>query len=85
MKKEIVGNDINDETNHSRKGDFIKIVNKIEALTSEDKTIKDIKNDFPHEMKNLEEALKTYISEKDLKIFQTDFAGKWNYSIKKLA
>ena len=41
LKKEIVGDD-----------NLLKIVNEIEKLTSVDRTIEDIKKDFPDEIEN---------------------------------
>ena len=57
------------------------IVNKI----VEDKTIKDLKKDYPNEIKNLEEALLDYMGENDLKILKTGFPDKGKYLTKKLA
>ena len=54
LKEEIVDND-----------EILDIVNKI---VEEDKTIKDLKKDYPEEIKNLEESLLIYIGENDLKI-----------------
>ena len=58
------------------------IVNKI---TKDDKTIKDLKKDYPKEIKNLEEALLDYMGKNDLKILKTGFPDKWNFLSKKLA
>ena len=49
------------------------------------KTIKDLKKDYPEEIKNLEEALLNYMGENDLKILKTGFPDKWKYLTKKLA
>ena len=54
LKEEIVDND-----------EILNIVNKI---VEEDKTIKDLKKDHSNEIKNLEEALLGYMGENDLKI-----------------
>ena len=59
MKKEIVDND-----------EILDIVNKI---VEDDKTIEDLKKDYPDEIKNLEEALLNYMGENDLKILKLDF------------
>ena len=72
LKEEIADN--NDE--------MLNIVNKIEE---EDRTIKDLKKDYPEENKNLEEALLNYMGENDLKILKTGFPDKWKYLTKKLA
>ena len=63
MRDEIFDND-----------ELLDIVNKI---VEEDKTIKDLKKDYPNEIKNLEEALLDYMGENDLKIFKTGFSDKW--------
>ena len=44
-----------------------------------------MKNYYPEEIENLEEALLDYIGENDLKILKTGFPDKWKYSTKKLA
>ena len=71
LKNEIVDND-----------EILDIVNKI---VEEDKTIKDSKKDYPDEIKNLEEALLNYIGENDLKILKTGSSDEWKYLTKKLA
>ena len=71
LKKEIVDND-----------EILDIVNEI---VEEDKTIKDLKKDYPEEIKNLEEALLNYVGENDLKIIKTGFPDMWKYLTKKLA
>ena len=78
FKEEIVDND-----------EILNIVNRIKLLITEDKykndSIKDLKKDYPDEIKNLEEALLDYMGENDLKILKTGFSDKWKYLIKKLA
>ena len=71
MKEELVDND--------------EILNIVNELTEEDKTIKKFKKDYAEEIKNLEEALLTYLGENDLKILGTEFPDIWKYLIKKLA
>ena len=71
LKKEIVDND-----------EILDIVNKI---IENDRTIEDLKKDYPGETKNLEEALLDYIGENDLKILKTGFPDKWKFLTKKLA
>ena len=71
MKNEIVDND-----------GTLNIVNEI---VEDDKTIKDLKKDYPDKIKNLEKALLNYIGENDLKILKTGFPEKWKYLTKKLA
>ena len=70
LEKEIVDND-----------EILDVVNKI----VEDKTIKDLKKDYPNEIKNLEETLLDYIGKNNLKILKTGFPDKWKFSTKKLA
>ena len=70
LKEEIVDND--------------KILNSVNE-TVEDKTIKDLKKDYPDKVKNLEEALLDYVGENDLKILKDEFGDKWKYLKKKLA
>ena len=72
LKEEIADN--NDE--------ILNIVNKIEE---EDRTIKDLKTYYTEEIKNLEEALLNYMGENDLKIFKAGFPDKWKFLTKKLA
>ena len=71
LKKEIVNND-----------EILNIVNKI---VEDDRTIKDLKKDYPDEINKLEEALLDYMGENDLKILKTGFPYKWKYLTKKLA
>ena len=71
LKKEIVDND-----------EILNIVNKV---VEDDRTINDLKKDYPEEIKNLEEALLDYMGENDLKFLKTGFANKWKYLTKKLA
>ena len=71
LKEEIVDND-----------EILNIVNK---LLEEDKTIEDLKKDYPEEIKNLEEAMLDYMGENDLKILKAGFPDKWKFLTKKLA
>ena len=71
LKKEIVDND-----------EILDIVNEI---VEDDRTIKDLKEDYPDEINKLEEALLDYMGENDLKILKTGFPDKWKYLTKKLA
>ena len=71
LKEEIVDNNT-----------ILDIVNKIEE---DDRTIEDLKKDYPDEIKNLEEALLDYMGENDIKILKTGFPDKWKFSTKKLA
>ena len=71
LKKEIVDID-----------EILDIVNK---MVEDDRTIEDLKKDYPIEIKNLEEALLKYMGEIDLKILKTGFPDKWKFLTKKLA
>ena len=71
MKEEIVDND-----------EISNIVNEIEE---EDRTIKDLKEEYPEKIIKLEESLLNYMGENDLKILKTEFPDKWKYLTKKLA
>ena len=71
LKEEIVDND--------------EILNIINEMIEDDKTIKDLKKDYPNEIKNLEEALLDYMGENDLKVLKTGFPDKWKFLTKKLA
>ena len=71
LKKEIVDSD--------------EILNIVNEIVGDDRTINDLKKDYPEEIKNLEEALLDYMGENDLKILKTGFPNKWKYLSKKLA
>ena len=71
LKEEIVDND--------------EILNTIDEIIEEDRTIKDLRKDYPEEIKNLEEALLDYMGENDLKVLKTGFPDKWKYLTKKLS
>ena len=62
LKKEIVDNDY--------------ILNIVTDIGEYNRTIKDLKKDYPEETKNLEEALLNYMAENDLKILKTGFPDK---------
>ena len=69
LKEEIVDND--------------EILNIKNEIIEDDETIKDLKKDYPEEIKNLEEALLNYMGENDLKILKTGFPDKWKHLTKK--
>ena len=71
LKEEVVDND-----------EILNIVNDIEE---EDRTIKDLKKDYPDEIEKLEDALLNYIGENDPNILKTEFPDKWKFLTKKLA
>ena len=61
-----------------------EILNIVKVIIG-DKTIKDLKKDYPDKIKNLEEALLNYMGENDLKILKTGFPDKWKYLTKKIS
>ena len=69
LKEGIVGND-----------EILNIVKEIE----EDRTIKDLKRDYPDNFEKLEEALLNYMAENDPKPLKTEFPDKWRYLTRKL-
>ena len=71
LKKEIVDKD--------------EIMNIINKIVEGDRTIEDLKKDYPNEIENLEEALLNYMGETGLKSLKTGFPDKWKYITKKLA
>ena len=71
LKKEIVDND--------------EILNNVNEIVEDDRTINDLKKDNPEEIKNLEEALLDYMGENNLKILKTGFPDKWKNLTTKLA
>ena len=68
LKKEIVDND--------------EILNIFSEIGEGDRTIEDLKKDYPNEIEKLEEVLLNYIGENDPKLLKTEFPDKWNYSTK---
>ena len=67
---------------------YINFVNERETLISEDKyndSIEGLKNDNPVETEKLEEALKIYISENELRLLKAEFPDKWNYLSEKIS
>ena len=60
-------------------------MNIVDEIVEDDKTVKDLKKDYPDEIKNLEAALLNYMGENDLKFLKTGFPYKWKYLTKKLA
>ena len=63
------------------KDEILNFVNEIE----EDRTIEDLKKDYPNGIKNLQEAAPDYMGENDLKTLKTGFPDKWKYLTKNLA
>ena len=71
LKNEIVDND-----------EILDIVNEI---IEDAKTIKDLKKDCPDKIENLEEVLLNYMGENDLKILKRGLPDKWKYLTKEIA
>ena len=71
LKKEIVDNDY--------------ILNIVTDIGEYNRTIEDLKKDYPDKINELEEALINYIGENDLKILKTWFPDEWKYLTKKVA
>ena len=57
----------------------------VKEILEEDKTIRDLKKDYPNEIKNFEEALLDYMGENDLKILKIGFPDKWKFLAEELA
>ena len=53
-----------------------EILDFVNKIVEEDKTIKDLKKDYPNGIKNLEEALVDYMGENDPKVFKTGIPDK---------
>ena len=62
-----------------------EILNIVNKIVEDDRTIEDLKKCYPEEIENLEESLLNYMGENDLKILKTGFPNKWKYLAKKLA
>ena len=62
-----------------------EILNIVDEIVEDDKTVKDLKKDYPDRIKKLEEALLNYMGENYLKILKTGFRDKWNFLTQKLA
>ena len=71
LKEEIVDND--------------EILNFVNEIEEDDRTIEDFKKDYPNEIKNSGEALLNHMGDNDLKLLKTGFPDKWEYLNKKLA
>ena len=61
------------------------ILNIVTDIGEYNRTIKDLKKDYPDKINKLEEALLNYIGENDLENLKTGFPYKWNYLTRKLA
>ena len=62
-----------------------EIINIVNEIVEGYRTVEDLRNDHPEEIKFLEDALLNYLGENDLKILKTGFPDKWKDSTKKLA
>ena len=71
LKKEIVNNDY--------------ILNCVTDIGECNRTIKDLKKDYPDKINELEEALLNYMGENDLEILKIGFPDTWKCLSKKLA
>ena len=60
-------------------------MNIVNEIIEDDKTIKDLKKDYPDKNKSLEEALVNYMGENNLKSLKTEIPDKWNYLTRELA
>ena len=69
MKKEIVDND--------------EILNTVKEVEEEDRTIKDVKKDYPDKIKELEDVLLIRIGENDPKVLKQEFPDKGEHLTKK--
>ena len=70
--------------NDGSDNNILTIVNEIETLIIDDRTIEGIFKVFPDEFDYLEEALNIHISENYLKVFKTVFSDNWKYLTKKI-
>ena len=50
----------------------------------DDRTIEDLRENYPEEFKKLKETLLNYMGENDLKTLKTGFPDKWKYKTRKL-
>ena len=57
----------------------------VNEIVEDDRTIEDLKKDYPEEVKNLEEALLDYMGENDLQILKTGLPDNWKFLTIKLA
>ena len=63
--------------------DIDEIINFVKEI-EDDRTIKDLKKEYPEKIMELEEALLNYMGEIDLKISKQEIPDKWKYLTKKL-
>ena len=60
-------------------------MNIINEIGEKDRTIEDLKKDYPIEIEKLEEVSLNYFGENDPKLLKTEILDKWKYLTKKLA
>ena len=65
--------------------DTDEILDIVNEIKEQDRTIEILKEDYPDKIKSLEEVLPNYIGENDLKHLKTGFPDKWKHLTKKLA
>ena len=61
-----------------------EILDNVDKIVEDDRSLEDLRKDYPEEIKNLEEALLNYMGENDLKFLKTGFPDKWKNLTKKL-
>ena len=64
---------------------FIEHLDIVNKIVEYDRTIQDLKEDYPNEIRKLEEVLLDYKGENDLLILKTGFPDKWKYLKENLA
>ena len=64
----------------------VEILNIVNEKREDDRTVEDLKIDYPNEKEKLEEALIVYIGENNCNFKKTQFPdNKWKYLTRKLA
>ena len=59
-----------------------EILNIVNEIREENRTIEDLTKDYPNETEKLEDVLLKYIGGNDLNLFKTEFPDKWKYLTK---
>ena len=65
--------------------DHDQMLNIAHEIEEENRTIKDLKKDYPDKVKKLEKALLIYMGEYVLKLLKTEFPDKRNYLTQKFS
>ena len=60
--------------------DSDEILNIVNKIGEKNETIKDLGKDYAEEKTEIEEALLNYMGENDLKLLNSEFTDKWNFS-----